>query len=152
MAKIADVMRKADPSALAPDENYVAASRVLPKGSALGIGISALGGALSGSVGSSMIGESVESAAEAIGSDAAAQMAFGLTQRRIVVWKCSAVSGKPTEVIGEITFDSIESVSFEKGRFSGTLLMEFTSGSTAEFTMVKADKPQQFFQALQAAI
>ena len=30
--------------------------------------------------------------------------------------------------------------------------MEFTSGSTAEFTMVKADKPQQFFQALQAAI
>lgn len=117
MAKIADVMRKADPSALAPDENYVAASRVLPKGSALGIGISALGGALSGSVGSSMIGESVESAAEAIGSDAAAQMAFGLTQRRIVVWKCSAVSGKPTEVIGEITFDSIESVSFERGGF-----------------------------------
>ena len=152
MADIAATMRNADPSLLSSDEDYLAASRVLPKGSAIGIGITALGGAVSGSVGASMVGDSVEVAAEATGSDAAAQMAFGLTARRIIVWKCSSITGKPTEVIGEIALSNIEMVSFEKSLFAGALTIEFTSGKTAEFTMVKADKPHRLAEALQARI
>ena len=152
MADVAATMRKADPSALHADEEYLAASRVLPKGSAIGIGVTAIGGVLPGTVGASMLGDSVESVAEATGSEAAVQMAFGLTARRIVVWKCSAVSGKPTEVIGEIALSSIDSVSFEKSLFAGALTIEFTSGKTAEFTMVKADKPHRFAEALQARL
>ncbi len=152
MADMAAVMKKADASALASDEDYLAASRVLPKGSALGIGITAIGGVVPGSVGSSVVGDAVESAAEATGSDAAPQMAFGLTHKRIVVWKCSPVSGKPTEVIGEIPLETIEEMSFSKSMFAGSLTLAFTSGKSAEFTMVKADKPHRFAEALQARI
>ena len=43
-------------------------------------------------------------------------------------------------------------MSFEKSLFAGALTIEFTSGKTAEFTMVKADKPHRFAEALQARL
>jgi hypothetical protein len=152
MADIAKIMLKNGPTVLEADEDYLATSRVLPKGSAIGIGVTALGGVIGGTLGSSMVGDSVDAASEAIGSDAAPQMAFGLTARRIIVWKCSPLSGKPTDVIGEIGLDSIASATFEKGLFAGALTLGFADGKTAEFTMVKVDKAQRFAEALQSRL
>ena len=149
MADITRSMLKNDTTVLAQDEDYLAACRVLPKGSAFGIGVTAIGGIAGATAGGSIVGDAVSAASQATDSEAAPQMAFGLTTRRIVVWRCSPVSGKPADVIGEIALDSISSVAFEKSLFAGALTLDFTSGKTAEFTMVKADKPQVFAEALQ---
>ena len=101
MAKITKVLTKLASGHLAADEELLIGLRVNLKGTALGVGLSGIGGVLGAIAGSKTLKKGQDQA-EAAGIQFTQQMALGLTPGRIILWSRSTLSGKPKEIIGEI--------------------------------------------------
>jgi hypothetical protein len=132
-----------------PGEALLAGSRAMSKGSTKGIIAGATGavagGAVGMAIGASIAKEGVEEGraqAGAAGIDHAPQIAIGLTDRRLLIWKRGGLSGKPKDLIGEIPLDLVGSID---GEDSGSklkpdrLTVHLTDGAEVEFEIVKAD-------------
>ncbi len=100
MAKILQQLIKLSTGILEKDETLLAGLRVNLKRLVAGITAASLFGAPGILVGSSIIDKERKQSSENTGVELTPQMAFGLTNKRLLLWKRSQVSGKPTELIG----------------------------------------------------
>ena len=80
--------------------------------------------------------------ADLAGIGHASQVALGLTEQRLLVWKRGGFSGKARDLIGEIAVDLIASI---EGSGSGSMLqpdpltVTLTGGRMVGFEVVRAD-------------
>jgi len=148
MAKITDKLAKLSKDHLGPDEKIISGVRVSLKGTALGVGISALG--TIGHIVADPIFKEGHDQAEEANIPFSQQMALGLTSSRIILWKRSALSGAPKNIIGELQVSSIESISCEPAGLGDLLTLTFAGGQELQLESVKVDKGAEFAEAFQA--
>ncbi|MEW6718529.1 MAG: PH domain-containing protein [Chloroflexota bacterium] len=152
MIKVTQTMMKLADQYLHPGEQVIAGLRVNPLGTAIGLGLTGGIGGLAGLVvGSKVVKEGQEQFEEA-GIPIERQAALGLTNQRLTIWKCSAVSGMPTETVGEIPLSKIVGVEFKSRLFGDRLTLTFRDGNVLELEAVKVDKGQEFARLLDQAI
>ncbi len=142
MAKILNTLNKLLDGQLESDETLVSAVRVNLKGTAFGVGLSALGG-VGLIVGSKTMKEGQEQAKDS-GIEFAQQMALGLTNKRIIVFKRSAFSGKPKNILGSIPISQVKGVDFELGTLGDKITLNLGEDKVLELESVKVDKGQEF--------
>ena len=80
------------------------------------------------------------------------QMALGLTNKRLLLWSRSQLSGKPKDLIGEIPFSEIIDVIFEKGTLMDRIALTFSGEKVLELESIKVDKGDLFVTALKETI
>ena len=142
---------------LESDENVEMGIRVNLKGTALGVGLSALAGvggvvAVAGTVlGANKSKESDDQAASS-GIEFARQMALVLTNKRMIFFNRSSLSGKPKEIIGILPYDQIKGVEYSKGSLMNKLILNFDEDRNLELEAVKIDNTSGFVDALSAYI
>jgi Bacterial PH domain len=151
MAKITGKLQSLVDGQLNSDEKLLVGVRVNLKGTALGVGMSALGSAPAVVIGSETMSEGQQQASDA-GISFSQQMALGLTDKRILVWKRSAFTGKPKEIIGEIQIDNIVDVSLEPGTLGDMLNLKFSNEKELELESVKIDNGKDFADKLKELI
>lgn len=136
---------------LHPGEELLCGLRVNLKGTARGIGIAALGGAAAAVIGGNILKKGQDEAKSA-GIPFSQQMALGVTARRILIWKRSQLSGKPTEILGEIPLSDIRSVDFAKAGLGDKLTLHLGEDKSLQLESVKIDKGALFVEALQEVL
>ncbi|GBD87189.1 hypothetical protein BMS3Abin03_01116 [bacterium BMS3Abin03] len=151
MSKITGNLQSLSAAHLSAEEKLITGIRVNLKGTALDVGILSLGGAPAAIMGSETIEEGRQQAKDA-GIPLCQQMALGLTNKRIIIWKRSAFTGKPKEIIGEIPLSNIKDVSFEAGTFGDKLIFNFTEDKVLELESVKVDNGKGFADNLRKLI
>lgn len=145
-----DTFAKSAAGDLQPGESVLAAARGMPVGAVARVAGSA-GGAVAGGAIGAIIGikmtekRAAEGAAQGVAAgvgELPSQLSLGLTDRRLLIYRRSPVSGKTTEFFGEIPRSSIRSIDAFEGsnplkphRLSVTL----TDGATVEFEIVRMD-------------
>lgn len=149
MAKITETLRKLSSGKV--EEEIITGLRVNLKGTAVGIGLSTLGGAAGMTMGSEMMSDGLQQAKNA-GIPFAQQMALGLTENNIYTWKRSAFSGKPKELIGKIPLSDIKDVQFGKGKLGDILKLIFAEDKMLELESVKIDNGEEFYNKLKEMI
>lgn len=150
MSKIKKKLAKLAADGLGADEQLVAGVRVNLKGTALGAGIAGgIGGIAGIAIGSKIMDQGRD---DADGINFTQQMALGLTDRRVIVWERSQLSGKPTKILGHIALADISDAGFEKGKLGDGLTLTMVDGDTLELEAVKVDKGKDFADRLKAAI
>ena len=150
MAKIVNTLNKLLDGQLESDETLVSAVRVNLKGTAFGVGLSALGG-VGHLAGSKIMKEGQEQAKDS-GIEFAQQMALGLTNKRIIVFKRSTFSGKPKNVLGSIPISQVKGVDFEPGTLGDKITLKFDQDKVLELESVKVDKGQGFADELNMSL
>ncbi len=152
MAKITKILQKLSADYLADGEELKIGLRVNLKGTALGVGLTAgIGGVLGAVAGSKTLQQGIEQAKES-GIPFSQQMALGLTDKRIIVWSRSQMSGKPKEIIGEIPLTDIKGVQFEKGKMGDLIGLRFSEDKILELESIKVDKGEDFVGTVKASI
>ncbi|RJQ48048.1 MAG: hypothetical protein C4534_00225 [Gaiellales bacterium] len=152
MGKTAKKLAKLARGELEPGEEIIAGLRVNLKGTALGTGLAVgLGGIGGIALGSKLMSRGQENAADA-GIEFSQQMSFGLTDRRIIIWKRSPASGKTKEVIGSIPLEEIEGVSFQPGKLGDRLTLVLSGGRELTLEAARVDKGQEFADRLQVMV
>ena len=149
MTKITETLRKLSSEKV--EEEIITGLRVNLKGTAVGIGLSTLGGAAGMTMGSEIMSDGQQQAKN-VGIPFAQQMAIGLTERNIYLWKRSAFSGKPKELIGKIPLSDIKDVHFGKGKLGDTLKFIFAENKILELESVKIDNGEEFYKKLKELI
>jgi hypothetical protein len=146
---------------LQPGETVLAAARGLPKGAVARVagatGGLAGAGAVGAIIGLKVTGKKAEEGA-AQGATAGLdtlppQLALGLTNRRLLVYRRSTVSGKMTDFFGEIPRERIRSIdSFEGSNpfKPHRLTVTLDDGGTIEFEIVRMDKASPLSEAFSA--
>ncbi len=142
MRKIVKKLNKLAAEYLESGESIISGVRVNLKGTVAGGGFSALGG-IGFFIGSKVMREGQEQAEDSriIFSQ---QMALGLTDRRIIVWRRSADSDNAEEIIGQIPLSQLNDVEFEYGNFVDKLCLKFDYGLELELESIKIDKGKDF--------
>ncbi len=138
--KIADRIR----NDLASGEQLLAAVKVTPRGS-IEQGILGAAGAVSlgaaGAILGSKLGETTADAGtderEAAGIDLgqSSQVLAGLTNQRLLMWKLSALGGKPKELLASIDVGDLAGMTMGESKLFGQTMPEIvcTTSSGAEF-------------------
>jgi hypothetical protein len=131
LAKQADRFRE-------PGESVVAAARCLPLGSAKR---RAAGGLLFGVLGVLAAGSTAQSGPAVFGQALPTNLAVAVTNRRLLVFRLSEVTGKVAELTHSVPFAQVVDVRFEIGRSVGMkavyLTISFADGSTASLEVVR---------------
>ncbi len=146
MAKIVNTLNKLLEGQLESDETLISGVRVNLKGTAFGVGLSALGGV--GLIAGSKIMQEGQDQAKDSGIEFAQQMALGLTNKRIILFKRSAFSGKPKNVLGSIPISQVKGVDFEPGGLGDKMTLNFGEDKVLELESVKVDKGRNFVDEL----
>lgn len=149
MAAYTPKLAKVAKDVLEPGETLLAGARAMTKGATKSIIAGAAGAVAGGAAGVAVAGavsgkeaEEGRKQAKDAGLGDAAQVAVGLTDRRLLVWKRSGLSGKAKDLIGEIPVSRIAKI---EGRDSGSKLkpddlsVGLSDGSTVDFEVVTAD-------------
>ena len=152
MAKITKVLQKLTAAHLSDGETLMIGLRVNLKGTALGVGLSAGIGGVLGAVAASKTMENGIKQAEEAGIPFTQQMALGLTERRIILWSRSQMSGKPKQIIGEIPLSAINDVTFEKGKIGDQIELQFSENRNLQLESIKIDKGENFVNEVKKAI
>lgn len=152
MTKITKTLVKLTTGYLQSDEELLVGLRVNLKGTALGVGLSAGTAGFAGlALGSKDMSEGQDQAKDS-GIPFSQQMAFGLTNQRIIVWARSALSGKPKKIIGQIPLSEINDATFEPGMLGDKLSLELPQGKIFELESIKIDKGEGFTNQLKALL
>lgn len=152
MPKITKVLQKLVADHLSDGEELTIGLRVNLKGTALGVGLSAgIGGVLGAVVGKKTMKDGIEQAEQA-GIPFTQQMALGLTNKRIILWSRSPVSGKPKEIIGEIALTETVDATFEKGKMGDLIELKFPDDKSLQLESIKIDKGENFVDELRKAL
>ena len=147
---VADVVQRLTMLAseqLAPGETVVAGARCSPRGSTkrrtMGAGLGGLVGALAASKGAGSAGHVLYG--EALPHD----IALGLTDRRILIYSVSSLSGKTTKVLREIPLAHVGGIEHDEGRFLGRKIIRFSlcfsDGSRLELESPSGAKDTEAF-------
>ncbi|MEQ8841207.1 MAG: hypothetical protein RIB98_09505 [Acidimicrobiales bacterium] len=75
---------------------------------------------------------------------------LGLTDRRLLVFGHSAMTGRPKGLNAAIPLDQVAGVTHESGKLTGKLLVSFADGTSIDFDVVKTAKPGPFVDAFHA--
>ncbi len=75
---------------------------------------------------------------------------LGITDRRLLVFGHSAMSGRPKGLNASIPLDQVRDIVHESGKLTGKLLVSFADGTTVDFDVVKTAKPGPFVDAFHA--
>ncbi|MDX2361393.1 MAG: hypothetical protein QNK23_11350 [Crocinitomicaceae bacterium] len=144
MRKITQRLIKMSASDLDEGEEILVGVRVNLKGTAIGFGFSSLGSVIGMEVGNQIMEDGQEQVKDAQ-IPFKQQMAFGLTQKRLIIWSRSSFSGRPKDIIGEMNRSDIQSIRCEEGGMTGDVfVMTLTNGKSVEFEAVKIDKGEEF--------
>jgi len=138
---------------LLPGEVLEAAVKVTPRGNIESTTLGMAGGMAAGVVGlmaGEKLGESArESGAEersAAGIDLGgeAQVLAGVTDQRLLMWKLSALGGKPKELLASMPLTEIASMELGEGKLMGQkmpeIICETTSGAVFGLRVAKVHK------------
>lgn len=119
------------------------------KGTALGMGLLVGGGGIVGAaVGSVVMSQGHK---RGLNFPTEQQMAFGITNKRVLVFSRSAMSGKPNKLIGEFSFLDATEASLKKGLLPA-LSIQFADGNVLKLECVRKDDPTKFTELLNMAI
>lgn len=149
MGEYTPKMQKVAAKELRPGESLLAGCRAMTRGSTAAI-VAGAAGAVAGGAGGLMLGAKLtgENAAEGraqadlAGIGHAAQVALGLTEQRLLIWKRGGLLGKAKNVIGEIPCELIATI---EGSASDSMLkpdpltVTLTDGRVVDFEVVRAD-------------
>lgn len=75
---------------------------------------------------------------------------LGITDRRLLVFGHSTMSGRPKGLNAAIPLDQVAGISHESGKLTGKLLVTFADGTSIDFDVVKTAKPGPFVDAFHA--
>lgn len=149
MVDFAKKIRKSCAEHLEPGEEVIAGVFGQPPGAIrrqMATGIGGLAGALIAD--KTAKGTTVERPDEGIVVDIPEGKAvLGLTDRRLLVFGHSAMTGKPKGLNAAVPLGHIESVTLDQGKFAGRLVVTFVDGTHIDFDVVKTVKPQPFVDA-----
>jgi hypothetical protein len=134
---------------LEPDETLLAGVRGMSKGSTKGIVGTAAGGVAGGAIGT-ILGQRAGKDARQEGAEQAEsaglgtlppQLAVGLTQKRLLIFSRSPVSGKAKDLVAEIPRDRISHLDGEdKGKLApNRLTVHLKDGASVDFEIVRLD-------------
>lgn len=146
-AKLVAQVQDVATGALAPGERVLVAVRVNRQGAVVAIAAGATGGAVGAVVASKVLESGAEEGGNS-GFPSDAQMAFGLTDRSLVITGRSGLSGKPKHFRAAIPLEEIAGVTHEPGRMGDVLTLQTRSGFEHTFSCVKVDPGAEFAQAL----
>ena len=155
MADVAQRLTALASDRLADGERVVAGTRCSPRGStkrrAMGAGAGGLIGALVATKGDGPADHVLYG--EALPHD----MAMGLTDRRILIYAVSTLSGRTTKVLRDIPLSQVDDVEHDEGRFIGRRIVRFSlrfiDGSELALEAPSGAKnAQAFCQAVGAAL
>ena len=138
------------PAHLENDEPLVMGLRVMLKGHALNTGLLVGGGLVGASAARSRM-QTEAADAEASGVPVAQRMAYGLTDRRLLVWEQSAATNALGDFLGSVPLAEVEGVAFRKAFLGNRLTLRLASGEL-ELMVAKVEKGQAFADALSARI
>ena len=131
-------------SDLGGGEELLVGVRVNLKGTAVGIGFSSLGSVIGMEAGNQIMKDGQDQVKDAE-IPFKQQMAFGLTQKRLIIWSRSSFTGRPKDIIGEMNRSDIQSISCEEGGMTGDVfVLTLKNGKSVEFEAVKIDKGEEF--------
>ncbi|MCB0975197.1 MAG: hypothetical protein KDB86_11660 [Actinobacteria bacterium] len=74
----------------------------------------------------------------------AGKAVLGLSDRRLLVFGHSSLSGRPKGLNASIPLDQITSLDAEMGKATGTLVITFVDGTTTSFDVAKTAGPGAF--------
>jgi hypothetical protein len=151
MAKTIDVVAKLAAPHLAAGETVHEAVRVNLAGTVAATAAGALGGAVGAVIADKAATPGRESATEA-GFPTDRQQALAVTDQRILVFRRSALSGKPKDLVGEVPLAAVAGIEHQPGRMGDTLRFTMASGHQTQFECVKVDRGAEFAQAVAARI
>lgn len=146
MRKITKTLIKLIAEHLQPGEEMLVGVRVNLKGTALGVGLAASAGTtgfMGVALGSKTMSEG-QAQAEESSIPFAQQMAFGLSNQRIVVWSRGALSGRPKKILGQVSLSEICGITFEPGTLGDKLTLALQQDRVLELESVKVDKGEEF--------
>lgn len=119
------------------------------------VAFGAIGGAVGAVVGEAMANKRVsETTPEGEGMMVdipKGKAVLGVTDRRLLVFGHSAMSGKPKGLNAAFPLDQVSSITEDVGKLTGKLVINFTDGSAIDFDVVKTAKPGPFVEAFKAA-
>jgi hypothetical protein len=144
---VAQIQALAEPQ-LEAGEQFLGGVRVNQKGMTTG---AALGGLVGAAV-AHRAAKGQREAQRAAGLPALTQMAFGLTDRRVLIFSRSAMSGKPKAFVAALALDDVVGIDFEPAMLLPKLSISFHDGNVARFEAVRIDEPEAFANALRDAL
>lgn len=156
MANYTKKMQPIAASVLQPGEILLAGCRANAKGAtnaaAIGGAFGLIGGAVAVAVMRNKAEKEEEGSEDNDGSIAARwpkepQVAIGLTDRRLLVWKRSMMTAKPTELIAEFPRGQVTSLTAERGKLSDPMTISFADGSAVLVEVVRIDGARRIVAA-----
>ena len=75
---------------------------------------------------------------------------MGLTNKRIIVFKRSAFSGKPKSILGSIPISQVKDVGFEPGTLGDKITLNLGEDKVLELESIKVDKGKGFTNELKS--
>ncbi|MCP3992300.1 MAG: hypothetical protein GY724_24735 [Actinomycetia bacterium] len=142
---------------LEPGETVLAGTFVQPPGAIRRqMAFGAIGGAVGAVVGEAMAGKreqgSEANPTEGIVVDIPAGKAvLGITDRRLLVFGHSAMSGKQKGLNAAFPLDQVASIAHDAGKLTGKLIVAFVDGGSIDFDVMKTTKPGPFVEAFHTA-
>ncbi len=143
MAKTVDVLKSLCEPHLEPGEEFLGGTRVNQKGMAKAAAGFGIGGAIGGGIAAAATSKNRAAQTDA-GFPTTPQLAFGLTDRRLLVFNRSVMSGKPKDLLASVALAEIASSHFEPAKLVPKLHLVLTSGAEVGFEAIKLDKPEEF--------
>jgi len=151
MSKIVQQLVALSEEHLEAGEGVVAGVRVNQKGASRAAAGGAVGGLLGAAVAHKMTKGGREAQAAA-GFPPNAQLAFALTDRRLLVFDRGAMSGRPKRFLTSMPLSDIVSVRYEPAKLVPRIHLGLASGAEVGFEAVRLDDPEHFAAALDAAL
>lgn len=156
MADLEQQLTKAAGDALDDGESFVAATRCEKEG---GVKRRSWGAGLGGAIGMVTAMKTGGDPAHSIGGEALPHsLILGLTNRRLTAFKCSSMTGKPTNMIQSVPLAEVAGVDTDEGRVMGWKLAKFTvrfadgTALSVEAAATAAKRAQAFCEALERAL
>lgn len=155
MANYTKKMQPIAAGVLQPGEVLLAGCRANAKGTTNAAAVGGAFGLIGGAVAVAVMrnkAEKEEDGDDVAGSIAARwpkepQVAIGLTDRRLLVWKRSMMTAKPTELIAEFPREQVTSLTAERGKLSDPMTILFADGSAVLVEVVRIDGARRIVAA-----
>lgn len=116
-----------------------------------------VGGAQLGIIGAVVSHKLAEKAQDKIGAESVAPLTpfppvglVALTDQRLVVFKQSAMTGKPNEILAEYSRGSIAGMTYEKKKVTSNVTLSFIDGTSVTFETINVAKPDEFVDSFNA--
>lgn len=156
MIDFAKKIRKSCSDDLEEGETVIAGTFVQPPGAIRRqVAFGAIGGAVGAVVGDKIAEKRANEnpvAEEGIVVDIPPGKAvLGITDRRLLVFGHSTMSGKPKGLNAAFPLDQVADITVETGKLAGKLMVTFADGTSIDFDVVKTAKPGPFVEAFHSA-